>query len=659
MSGFNDRRGTNPNFGFSTMSEEYRLDKEELTARYRDILNSTQGVGEREVKQLPGVDALMGSDPSSGKRELDQLSGVVAPKGGDSNSGDSEGEQLSGVDASKGSDPSLGKSEVEQLSGVDALKGSDPNSGDSEGEQLSGVDASKGGDPSSGKREVEQLSGVDAPKGSDPNSGDSEGNGGLSEDHGANGCDPFFKDAFGIVVEKSTEQYFGRPAPVGSDPIYPFPTQSPSIDISFGGFQGNSEVEQLSGVVALKGSDLVCEVGQLSGVDASKGSDLNSGKSEVERLSGVDASKGSDLNSGKREIEQLSGVDASKGIDLNSGKREVERLSGVDASKGSDLNSGKREIEQLSGVDASKGIDLNSGKGEVERLSGVDASKGSDLNSGKREIEQLSDVHASKGSDLNSGKSEVGQLSGVDAPKGHSAQGVGNSEVVHLSRVDGAERSGVHDDKLHVIVRKDDFWNVVGGRKMRSINVTGRESNPLTSYATVTAIEKNPQEKREKHNQKELDFSKPGDLLEFERGVYSHWAVYIGKEEVVHLSGVDGAGGSDLKHPCTISGVKSDKGIVRKDNFWTVAEESKAKKNNSKDSELHHLEPSRIVQRALSEVGKVGYNLLYKNCEHFAKWCRYGKEESDQAKVLCNAVAMVVGSAAVVVAGVALTAWFS
>ena len=39
-----------------------------------------------------------------------------------------------------------------------------------------------------------------------------------------------------------------------------------------------------------------------------------------------------------------------------------------------------------------------------------------------------------------------------------------------------------------------------------------------------------------------------------------------------------------------------------------------------------------IVKRAESELGKKGYNILFKNCEHFVTWCRYGKEISQQVE---------------------------
>ncbi|XP_046583670.1 phospholipase A and acyltransferase 3-like isoform X2 [Haliotis rubra] len=115
----------------------------------------------------------------------------------------------------------------------------------------------------------------------------------------------------------------------------------------------------------------------------------------------------------------------------------------------------------------------------------------------------------------------------------------------------------------------------------------------------------------QRHNQTVLDNLEPGDRLQFKRGVYDHWAVYVGNKEVVHLSGVDGPMGSNLNHSCTISGVEFDKGIIRKDAFWDVVGDSKVYKNNSKDKKLKHLAPSKIVQRALSKLGEVGYNLLF------------------------------------------------
>ena len=59
-----------------------------------------------------------------------------------------------------------------------------------------------------------------------------------------------------------------------------------------------------------------------------------------------------------------------------------------------------------------------------------------------------------------------------------------------------------------------------------------------------------------------------------------------GGDEIVHLSGIDVAGtatDSSLSNVFTISGIGYRKACVKKENFWNVVGESKAKKNNDKD----------------------------------------------------------------------------
>ncbi|CAJ1419889.1 unnamed protein product [Effrenium voratum] len=40
--------------------------------------------------------------------------------------------------------------------------------------------------------------------------------------------------------------------------------------------------------------------------------------------------------------------------------------------------------------------------------------------------------------------------------------------------------------------------------------------------------------------------------------------------------------------------------------------------------------PDEVLQRALSRVGESGYNLIWKNCEHFTEWCMTGQHRSRQ-----------------------------
>jgi len=141
------------------------------------------------------------------------------------------------------------------------------------------------------------------------------------------------------------------------------------------------------------------------------------------------------------------------------------------------------------------------------------------------------------------------------------------------------------------------------------------------------------------HNMETYAKMRSGDLVEFHRGLYTHWGVFIGDGKIVHLSGDEDDGlsagfnahlGSVSGSVFTISGVNFKKAKVKCDDFWDVARKSKADVNNSKDGYIRADAPHVIVNRALSRMGVIGYNMLWSNCEHFASWCRYGMAWSEQ-----------------------------
>lgn len=145
----------------------------------------------------------------------------------------------------------------------------------------------------------------------------------------------------------------------------------------------------------------------------------------------------------------------------------------------------------------------------------------------------------------------------------------------------------------------------------------------------------------------EYDFE-VGDLLEIKRGLYSHWVVYCGNQEVIHMTG-DGYQGSSLasNSAFTISGVTYEKAIIRKQDLRDVVGDATVIKNNKLDSSHRAFSPAEILRRAKSKIGPVVYDVIWNNCEHFVNWCRYGKNVSEQAdKVLTGVV--LVGTAAVV-----------
>uniref|UniRef100_A0A0B7AVC6 LRAT domain-containing protein n=1 Tax=Arion vulgaris TaxID=1028688 RepID=A0A0B7AVC6_9EUPU len=148
-----------------------------------------------------------------------------------------------------------------------------------------------------------------------------------------------------------------------------------------------------------------------------------------------------------------------------------------------------------------------------------------------------------------------------------------------------------------------------------------------------------------------------GDLIEFPRGLYSHWAVYLGDEKVAHLAGIDNDGvNGDIKpeYMFTISGIKYNKAKVCIDNFWDVVLDSKACKNNKKDNKWRPLDPKKVVNNALTKLGEVGYNIFYSNCEHFVNWCRYGISKSDQVDNFITGVSVGIATGFTVAAIYAL-----
>ncbi|KAK7504440.1 hypothetical protein BaRGS_00004306, partial [Batillaria attramentaria] len=167
--------------------------------------------------------------------------------------------------------------------------------------------------------------------------------------------------------------------------------------------------------------------------------------------------------------------------------------------------------------------------------------------------------------------------------------------------------------------------------------------------ALMMAAKKSLTEGVRQQNKQLLKELQVGDLVRFPRAVYSHWAVYIGDGEVVHLAGEEddgvaskmGGSGVGVQHVFSISGQHFTKAYVRRDRFLDVAGDCIAIRDNSKDALLTPLPPEEIKANAIRLLGEATYNLLHYNCEHFATWCRYGRVSSDQAKAVIGAVSAV------------------
>ncbi|KAK3583605.1 hypothetical protein CHS0354_039427 [Potamilus streckersoni] len=119
-----------------------------------------------------------------------------------------------------------------------------------------------------------------------------------------------------------------------------------------------------------------------------------------------------------------------------------------------------------------------------------------------------------------------------------------------------------------------------------------------------------------RYNQNVLNSLEEGDLVEFPRCIYSHWAVYIGNEEVVHLAGDPNARSkvnANLSHVLAICGKESTKAIVKRDNFFDVAADSKEKRNNAKDFKVRNFKKRRSRDCNKTDWILCSYSKQYSN----------------------------------------------
>ena len=101
---------------------------------------------------------------------------------------------------------------------------------------------------------------------------------------------------------------------------------------------------------------------------------------------------------------------------------------------------------------------------------------------------------------------------------------------------------------------------------------------------------------------------------------YQHHVIDHGDGTVVHFTdGEDGVAGP---------GGMTQNFVVRQTPIEVVTRDGRdtihiIKHRNKLDAEL-------VIERALSQVGRKGYHLLFDNCEHFACWCAVGCDVSRQ-----------------------------
>ena len=143
----------------------------------------------------------------------------------------------------------------------------------------------------------------------------------------------------------------------------------------------------------------------------------------------------------------------------------------------------------------------------------------------------------------------------------------------------------------------------------------------------------------------------PGDIIVFPRRAYNHLAVNVGNGDIVHVTSIsDNPGSLDVAGICFCS--TSDRiAEIKKEKYSDFKQPGDKPYVETSWKGKTPLESSKIVRRALSEVGRKGYSVLKKNCEHFARWCRYDEKVSDQADGLVTAGKAVAAGTALAIAG--------
>lgn len=125
---------------------------------------------------------------------------------------------------------------------------------------------------------------------------------------------------------------------------------------------------------------------------------------------------------------------------------------------------------------------------------------------------------------------------------------------------------------------------------------------------------------------------KLGDIVFCQRGnilfgdTYQHYGVYAGYHKIIHY----------IKGDSSFDGRIAETSIEEfcdGDTLYIAEEDTLLSIFQDAGVAASFYGPRETVQRARSEIGKGGYNLLTHNCEHFAIWCKTGLKQSTQLSI--------------------------
>lgn len=126
-------------------------------------------------------------------------------------------------------------------------------------------------------------------------------------------------------------------------------------------------------------------------------------------------------------------------------------------------------------------------------------------------------------------------------------------------------------------------------------------------------------------DQKDL---KPGDILGVSRGMYEHYAVYIGNGEVIHYA----AETSDFRGGAAIRRAPFQNFLGTAKSYFVVCF----------PEDIFCFSAEETVRRAEEKLGETKYSLISNNCEHFAIWCKTGCTESQQVETAIQKITEII-----------------
>ena len=145
------------------------------------------------------------------------------------------------------------------------------------------------------------------------------------------------------------------------------------------------------------------------------------------------------------------------------------------------------------------------------------------------------------------------------------------------------------------------------------------------------------------------EFLEKGDIIGITRGIYDHYAVYIGNGRVIHYAAEGWDFGSAISihkasideflrnqfHYFVLHFFENSQSPIKIQSMASFSIEDSVVLNEITLNGLinyHLYSPEETVERTRSREGEQDYNLVTNNCEHFAIWCKTGIRESHQVK---------------------------